>query len=117
MAKKRYLEYDKTTGRILSEAFVDEDYQFPEDEYGRLEVALYLAVDFARYAVKDGEIVLAVESEIEREERLARVAAEQAQRKRRMREIVFDFVMAQLEDDATRQGFLKAEYNTLKSRL
>ena len=114
---KRYLEYDRATGRIIDEVFVPDGQEATEGLYGLFEISSQLAVDFNSYIVRDGELIRAAETPEDRLERERRRAEAMVRRAKRIKEVLLEFLQAQLEDDTTRQAILKAEYRTLKSRL
>ena len=113
---KRFLEYETVTGRIVCELRAAEA---PAVEAGRalLEIGEDLLVDLNNSAVRDGVVVRLYETAEERRER-ERLRREQRERARmRVRGLVFEFMMALIEQDERRMGLLREEYAHLKNHL
>lgn len=112
----RYLEYDKLTGKIVCELFAEA----PPPESGgtaTLEIPAALVLDINNSLVRDGQIVRAYETTEERRER-ERLRREHAERSRkRIKELLWEFLVAMLESDETRVAELRAEYAALKKFL
>jgi len=113
---KRFLEYDVATGRIVCELRAA---GVPSVEEGRavLEIDDGLQIDMGNSAVRDGAIVRLRETAAERRERerLRREHGEKA--RRRMRGLVFEFMIAQLDEDEEKIGALRGEYRKIKAYL
>ena len=113
---KRYLEYELATGRIVCELRAAGE---PSVEDGRavLEIDDGLQIDMGNSAVRDGVIVRLGETAAERRERerLRREHGEKA--RRRMRGLVFEFMIALLEEDEEKIAALRDEYRKIKAYL
>ena len=116
---KRYLEYDKITGRIVSELFATPEQIARHDATttGIMEVPDVLQLDTNACIVRDGQIIRAYETTEERRERerLRREAAEKS--RKRIRELAWEFLIAMIEADESRVADLRAEYAHLRSFL
>lgn len=113
---KRFLEYEVETGRIVCELRAA---SAPGVGAGHavIEIDEALLLDTNNSAVRDGVIVRLYETAEERRER-ERLRREHRERaKRRMRGLIFEFMMALIEEDAGRMGTLREEYADLKNYL
>ena len=113
---RRFLEYEVDTGRIVCDVYALSEPNV-RDGHALLEVDAALTLDINNSAVRDGAIVRTTETF---EERMARVRERQEARERaqgRIRHLIYDFMIAQIEDNKAKQKELKAEYKTLKARL
>jgi len=109
----RYLEYDKTTGRIISE-IISSSRPEMSGNYDILEVDSNLEVNTALYAVRDGQLVKMYETNEERLER-ERVKKEHGEQIRlRVKAMMYEVILAILEDNEKALSDLKAEYKSLK---
>ena len=113
---KRYLEYEEAGGRILCEIYAEEQPQVA-DGHGALEIAGDMILDTNNCAVRDGVVVRLYETpeEIRERERLRQEYHERAQA--RIRHLIYDFMIAMVENDKAKQKELRAEYAQLKSKL
>ena len=112
----KYLEYEITSGKIISEINSDE---LPESSegYGMLEIADDLKLDTTGYAVRNGALVKDFETNEERLER-ERLRREQAdQMRQRLKAMIYECVIAILENDDDAIEELRAEYRQLKVYL
>ena len=112
----RFLEYDKTNGRIISEIFCAEA---PEASagIGLLEIDADAELDTNLYAVKNGVLVKQYETN---EERIERIRLRQEQRekvRKRIKSMVHEVIITILENDADALEALREEYRTLKAYL
>jgi len=112
----KYLEYDKITGRIISEIISNSK---PEvsGNCAVLEVDSGLELNTALYAVKDGNLVKMYESNEERFEREKFIREHKEQIRQRVKAMANDIVIALLDDDENTLNSLKAEYKKLKGYL
>ena len=109
----RYLEYEITSGRILSEVTSD---TAPEvvDGIGFLEVSGDGDIDTSIYGVRCGQLVRLYETAEERAER-ERLRKERAEQVRlRLKRMIYELGIALLEDDASAITELRKEYKELK---
>ena len=112
----RYLEYDKTTGRIISEIVSATKPEISGD-YGLLEIADGVGFDTALYAVRDGQLVKMYETNEERLER-ERVKKEHGEQiRQRVKSMMYEAIMAILDDNEEALNDLKREYKSLKQYL
>ena len=110
----RYLEYEESTGHILCE-LTSETKPTVQDGHGVLEIDEGREVDIHNYAVHEGVLVRARETNAERAERL-RLKKERAEKgRRRVKGLMNEFVLALLDEDVKRQKVLKNEYKNLKA--
>ena len=98
----RYLEYDKTTGRIISE-IISASKPEVSGNYDVLEVADSLKINTALYCVR-----------LERE-RVKKEHGEQI--RRRIKAMMYEVIIAILDDNENALNDLKAEYKSLKGYL
>ena len=112
----RYLEYDKNTGRIVCE-IVSATKPTATGNYELLEIGEEQEVNTSLYAVRDGQLVKLYETNEERFER-ERLRKENQERVReRMKSMMYETIMAMLEDNERALNDLKAEYKELKVYL
>lgn len=112
----RYIEYDKLSGRILSEITSD---VLPEasEGCGLLEVTGDSELDTTIYGVRGGQLVRLYETAEERTER-ERLRKERANEVRqRLRSMIYELGIAILEDDAVAVAELRKEYKELKGYM
>ena len=110
----RYLEYDKTSGRILSEITSDTKPETSEN-CGLLEISGNDEINTTLYAVRSGQLVKLYESETERQER-ERIRREQMESiRQRVKGMTYELCLAILDanDDAVKD--LQNEYRSLKA--
>ena len=112
----RYLEYELSSGRIISEITSDTK-PATEEGYGLLEIPEDTEIDTTLYAIKNGVLVKNYETNEERLER-ERLKRENAERARnRLRAIAFEVCIAILEDDDSAIEELRGEYRELKAYI
>ncbi len=112
----RYLEYDKTNGRIISEIFSPQE-PTPSAGIGLLEIDTDAELDTNLYAVKNGVLVKQYETN---EERIERIRLRQEQResvRKRIRSMVNEVIITILENDTKALEKLREEYRTLKAYM
>ena len=112
----RFLEYDKTNGRIISEIFSPEAPE-PSAGIGLLEIDTDAELDTNLYAVKNGVLVKQFETN---EERIERIRLRQQQResvRKRIRSMINEVVITILENDSDALEALREEYRTMKAYL
>lgn len=110
---KRYIEYDTTSGRIISEIKSKSE---PEPTAGKaiLEIGETEKLDISRYGVRNGVLVKVIETMREKKER-QRIEREHSEKcNRRLRAMMREYVLAQLDEDVTAQESLKREYKKIK---
>lgn len=112
----RYLEYDITTGRIISEVIADSRPEM-SGSCELLEIPDNLEINTMLYAVRDGQLVKIYETNEERLERERFKREQSEQIRQRMKAIREEFITAQLEDDYEAVENLKAEYKSLRGYL
>ena len=112
----RYLEYDKSTGRIISEIISATKPEI-SGNYDVLEIADGVEIDTALYAVRDGQLVKLYETNEERLER-ERVKKEHGEQiRKRVKSMMYEAIMAILDDNEKALNDLKLEYKSLKQYL
>ena len=112
----RYLEYDKNTGRIICEVMSSVK---PETSgnYDILEISDEQVVNTSLYAVRDSQLVKLYETNEERFER-ERLRKENQERVReRIKTMMYEVVMAILDENEEALKDLRAEYKKLKVYL
>jgi hypothetical protein len=110
---KKWVEYDKTTGKILSvlKATAERALSYETETTGFLEVPAFFRCAHELYAVRDGKIVKAFETDWERE-RAERETLESAVRE--IRKLALKLGEALLFDDAARAVELRAQAAPLR---
>ena len=113
---KRFLEYDETSGRIVCELFAPEP---PEIGEGRaiVEIDAELKLDVNNSAVRDGVVVRLYETAEERREREHLRREYRSRAKERIKRLVYEFMIALIEEDEARMAELREEHKFLKSYL
>ena len=112
----RYLEYDKTNGRIISEVFSPTE-PTSSAGIGLLEIDADAEIDTNLYAVKNGVLVKQYETN---EERIERIRLRQEQRekvRKRIHSMVHEVIITILENDKDALEALRDEYRTLKAYI
>lgn len=112
----KYLEYDKTTGRIISEIIAPSQ-PTVSSAVGLLEIDPDAEIDTNLYAVKNGVLVKQYETN---EERIERIRLRQEQREKvrlRIRSMLNELCVIILENDTDALEKLREEYRTLKAYL
>ena len=112
----RYLEYDKSTGHIISEIISGTRPKI-SGNYDILEIPDELEVNTALYAIRDNQLVKLYETNEERLER-ERVRQEYGEQIRsRVKTMKSEAVIAILDDNEGALNELKKEYRGLKVYL
>ena len=109
----RYLEYDNNTGRIVCEIVS----AIKPEASGNFELADGQEIDTSLYAVRDNKLVKLYETNEERLER-ERLRKENVERVRqRVKTMMYEVIMAILDDNEDALNSLKTEYKELKVYL
>ena len=112
----KYLEYETTTGRIISEIFSATE-PTPSEGYGLLKIPDDAELDTTLYGVRNGVLVKLYESNEERLER-ERLKKEQQERTRvRLKAMMYEICIALLEEDEAAMAQLRQEYRELKAYI
>ena len=112
----RYLEYDKATGRIVSE-IISPSEPTVASGFGVFKLSSDVEIDTNLYAVKNGALIKQYETNEERIERL-KVRAEQRKKVRdRVKSMLHEVIITILENDPDALEELRKEYRELRSRL
>ena len=112
----RYLEYDKSSGRIISE-IISASKPEMSGNYDVLEIADDLEINTALYVIKDGQLVKMYETNEERLER-ERVKKEHGEMIRaRVKAMFYEVILAILDENESALNALKSEYKGLKVYL
>lgn len=112
----RFLEYDKATGRIISEIICTETPE-PYADRGFLEFDPNAELDTNLYVVKNGVLVKQFETNEERIERTKLKQEHQEKVRKRVQSMVFEVAIAILEDDDEEIEELRKEYRKLKAYM
>ena len=113
----KYLEYDLSTGRILSEILSETEPPLSEG-IGIAPIDDESEIDTTNYAVKSGKLVKLSEAAGEREERERILRENQSRMRLRMNEILRESVIAKiLEEDESEVANLRREWRRIKSVL
>lgn len=112
----RYIEYDKLSGHIISEMKTKERPYLTEGA-SLMEIDEDTDIEIGRYIVKDGELVKIHETNAEKseQERIKREYAESV--RARIRNMIYELCIAQLENDDEEIGRLRREYKSLRAYL
>ena len=110
----RYIEYEKKTGRIISEVISDTQ---PETSgnCALLEINDDLQIDTSLYAVKDGQLVKAQESISERLEREELSKQHLENTRKRMKSLGWECIMAILDNNDEAVKECQNEFKKLKA--
>lgn len=109
----RYLEYDTSSGRIISEITSPKE---PETSPGMavIEIGWDEKIDIRRYAVRNGAVVKTAESNTEREERERLKREYGASMRRRIQSLKQEFLGALIDGNEAEIERLREEYKKLK---
>ena len=113
---KKWLEYETDTGRIVCVLTVEGSDEAPEVQSGHavIEVPEEWDGDTGGWVIRDGELERVKLPDAERHD------AELARREAcggRVGQIMTEFILALLRDDADETASLKAEFRRLEARL
>lgn len=110
---RRFLEYATASGRIICEVYADDEPQV-EDGHAVLEISGDMTLDTNNCAVVDGVLTRMYETPDERvqREKLRREYKERTGA--RVRRLMYDFLIAQIEEDDVKIRALREEYNIMK---
>ena len=112
----RYLEYEKSTGRIVSEILSATEPKVSQN-FGLFELNADAELDTRLYAIKNGVLVKNYETNEERIERL-KVKQEQREKvRKRILSMVNEVIITILENDTDALEELRKEYKELKARM
>lgn len=112
----RFLEYEISTGRIISEVVAD-TLPVTSGDYGLFRIDDNVSIDTSLYAVRNGTLVKLYETLQEKLDR-ERIRKEQAESSRlRLRTMCYELSIAILEEDEKAIQELKKEYRTMKPYL
>ena len=112
----RYLEYEKSTGRIVSEILSATEPKVSQN-FGLFELNADAELDTRLYAIKNGVLVKNYETN---EERIERLKVKQQQRekvRKRILSMVNEVIITILENDTDALEELRKEYKELKARM
>ncbi len=112
----RYLEYEKSTGRIVSEIISPSEPAVAAG-FGVFELNSDDEFDTNLYAVKNGVLVKNYETNEERIERLKARAEQREKVRRRIRSMINEVCVTILENDNEALEALRAEYRRLKALM
>ncbi|MBQ2617055.1 MAG: hypothetical protein IJF90_09360 [Synergistaceae bacterium] len=112
----KYLEYDRASGRILSEITSSQEPPL-SDGVGYLKIEDGEYIDSTLYRVRDGAVVKAVESNAEQLERERRRRERMEQNRQRLRSMCYEYTLAMLADDVETVKALKREYQGMKAYI
>ena len=109
----KFLEYNITSGHIISEITSDSP-PLAADGFALLQVDDNLNIDPSCYAVREGQLVKLFETNSERAERERLRKQFHEQTRVRLKSLIFEFVIAMLDDNIMAANELKQEYKRLK---
>ena len=112
----RFLEYDKATGRIISEIFSANE-PVVSAGIGLLEINPDAELDTNLYAIKNGVLGKQFETN---EERIERIRLRQEQRekvRKRIKNMMHETFITIMEDDSKALEALREEYRELKAYM
>ena len=112
----RYLEYEKASGRIISEIISTYE-PIVADGVGLLEIASDVELDTNLYSVKNGVLVKQYETNEERTERERLKREHQEKVRKRVQSMVLEVPIAILEGDDEAIEELRKEYRKLKALM
>ena len=112
----RYLEYEKSTGRIVSEIISPSEPTVAAG-FGIFELNSDEELDTNLYAIKNGVLVKNYETNEERIERLKARAEQRQKIRKRIQSMVNEVCITILENDPDALEGLRAEYRELKARM
>lgn len=112
----RYLEYDISSGRIISEIIAPSAPE-PDEGTGIIQISDYETVDTSRYVIKDGVIVKAFETKAEQleQERLRKEHRESCLL--RVKSMMTEFFIASMKEDNEALADLRKEFRELEAYL
>ena len=112
----KYLEYDKITGRIISE-IVSASKPELSGNCGLLKVEPDFQVNTALYVIRDGQLVKMYETNEEKLER-ERIRKEHGEKiRRRVKAMMYEVIIAILEDNEKALEDIRSEYKSIKGYL
>lgn len=112
----RYLEYEISTGKIISEIISDNAPELDEDR-GVIVIGDEAVIDASRFIVKDGVLAKAYETKNEQIER-ERLRKEYREKSlRRIKSMMTEYFVAVMENDNDAINELRSEYKELKAYL
>ena len=112
----KYLEYEISSGKIISEIISDGPPESSEG-YGMLEIDENLKLDTTGYAVRNGALVKDFETNEERLERERLRRENQEKLRQRLKAMFYELSIAILENDDDAIEELRTEYRQLKVYL
>ena len=111
-----YLEYEKSTGRIISEIVSATPPEMTEP-YGLFEIGDDVEINTALYAIRNGSLVKLYETNEERLQREQLRRENQERVRERIKSMMFEVCIALLDDNEKALKNLKAEYKEIKGYL
>lgn len=112
----KYLEYDINTGKIVCILSADNP-PLPANGFALLLIDDDINIDTSSFAVRNGQLVKLFETNAERAER-ERLRKEYSEQKRlRLKSMIYECVVAILDDNLDALNELKNEYKQLKVYL
>ena len=112
----KYLEYDINSGKIVCILSADNPPQ-PANGFALLSIDDNINIDTSSYAVRNGQLVKLFETNAERAER-ERLRKEYSEQTRlRLKSMIYECVVAILDDNLDALNELKNEYKQLKVYL
>ena len=112
----RYLEYEKASGRILSEILSTQEPEVKEG-IGLLEIDIGAEIDTNLYIIRNGVLVKQYETNEERIERARLKQEYQEKVRKRIQSMVFEVFIAILEADDEAIDELRKEYKGMKAYM
>ena len=112
----KYLEYDINSGQIVCILSADNPPQ-PANGFALLNIDDNCNIDTSSYAVRNGQLVKLFETNAERAEREKLRKEYSEQTRARLKSMIYECVVAILDDNIDALNELKNEYKQLKVYL
>ena len=112
----KFLEYDINSGQIVCILSADNP-PMPANGFALLQIDDNCNIDTSSYAVRNGQLVKLFETNAERAEREKLRKEYYEQTRLRLKSLIFEFVVALLDDNLNAINELKQEYKKLKVYL
>lgn len=112
----RYLEYEISTGKIISE-IISETAPEPDEDRGVIALGNDDVIDTSKYIVKDGVLTKTFETKNEKLERERLRKERRQQCLERIKSITVEYVIAKLRHDDAAVEELEKEFNSFEAYL
>ena len=112
----KFLEYDINSGKIVCILSADNP-PMPANGFALLQIDDNCNIDTSSFAVRDGQLVKLFETNAERAEREKLRKEFSEQTRLRLKSLIYEFVVAMLDENNDAINELKKEYKQLKVYL